>query len=1216
MTSKTSGEAKQGYFESVLNYFSADTVKNGKKIIHNIETLDHDTSEPLKDALKCVETLITYHSQDRYRENDKNLFYQTIQALKVITSSEYPERIFTKVVLKKGENFEAKILSKCETLIELLEKYNRPGLHKPSHEEIGTQLEIVHGILKTEQKNQQGLVPKILSSVFKQLEEKVQTFMEKSSHAARDRHSIATKHPLIKLLDILGNYKYCSEFPAERQSILSNALRNLENNGTLYVGVLQHVQDKGGLNQDDMTVIFTIINDFILAKLNTDHSARDAVKDQTGEAKWKALAKYEGLRSIYSDIEKLKKASDEGSSVRALSSQFELLISILEKQSLLVGEEGGNTLKTLSETIYGWLGLALKEIREASPTNINYIVKKFHEVKRLHKNEKYLESIRLAQRLIEDSIGEKLWDPKEIASPLSSLQLLLNDFNSVSAPRSPPKSEEVRKEFKRITDQPNQMPVNEAWDKAWDGVIQGKRHELVTNICEISAFKISMQYILGKSSDERDRIYKKVDESLVKIAGENGNYDGDNFEDRIKTALVIITNRPHLDIPQASVDKITGALNMIRNIHYSGNREKRELHKTLYFCLLKEVIDSDANISSLSKMAGNLVLNVIYKILELFIQPFSEALLERFKEYMIDSSNGTLTEVHLAPIKALGCSLGSYSTAKKAWPDLKNRQVNGKDMPHEKRILVGKTTKVAMERILDNSLYYHGYEPMELDREAGYVAVDRFLNVVDFMKCSEEWHSTINRRAKAPLIKDPETRLQVFVNSFGILIKRILSLLPHTIVGSIRFCLKILELLINFLAQQLAKFAIWKWDIISNLITDITDSLFKGSYNSPVIDELSLDQLKLLDRKILHDSDEEGGGISNNEFSLRKKDLREFFAKFIETVDIVNKDTTQEVSNAGSNLLTAPIKLQIKNILKEHLSSLFLASSELILEKKQMNDLLLTILTSATEGMRGTASSNDDEKQARKIHGEKQIQIRKHLSNIRRNGVNPLVSRIINQIFTSSSDMLLDYIEWLERRLFSSDQDPKRNIILMLKNDLKGFARKTEEEQDVLLRKIEEEYTTFLQGFIAKQSNMDDHEQITNSLKINSFIGNAVKPKVKKLTDKLTSFIEIKEGRIAKIPEIQRLLKDFEQPKLREKLMIIKEAEKLNIKDRQSGIQGKVQTLADMCRDGARNIITPYAQQLINKLVKRQTKNSRELFQQPDLLRHILRYQLLNFVRA
>lgn len=956
------------------------------------------------------------------------------------------------------------------------------------------------------------------------------------------------------------------------------------------------------------------------------------------EAMWLAVAHFEDLQKCEELHQQLRGAQE--CRITDLPTQLDILISILEKEPQLLEDGGERMLAELSQIILGWVNLAVREMKNYRNADETEIDRKFEKVTQLIAKGKYLDGIRLAQRLIEESpVGLRMWREEQVASPKDLFSATLEDFRTVSAPIKPPKSQA---EVKRKLGIAEEAPVGD-WDAAWETVIEKERHKLVRNSCDFTAFNVALRYVMGFSAEERESVYKKLLESLEAVAGRNRNYNGPDLRERVKQAIASVCKKfPH-EITDESVEKILIALDEVRNAGYDAERTAKELHETLYFSLLWEVIDhANPNSiipSSVMKLAGHGLLVIMHKLLEFFIRPFAESLLQAIQRDVILPTNGALTETHLNPIKSLGKALDSYTSAKKAWSELKSDQAKGHVTALAERTLIGKDEQEAMEIILDNPAYYHGYDPREIDLEVGYLAVDHFLQVTDFSKTTEAWHELISYNAQRPLIASPSTPLEEWINTIGGLMMRVISIIPHAVIYTLHFCLKVVETLINFLAKQLAKFAIWKWDIVTNLLEEMTKSLFKESYHTPVLDELVLDQLKELERQILQDSQEERGGMLEHESPLIKRQIREAFANLFEAIEIDSKDTSQEVDDHGLNPTTKWAKIQLKSNLKELLTSLLVVSSQSFLHKEQMHELLLKVLTTANDGLRGKTtmlkpeelqalreelgrepSAGEIERRARHIHGRLQGEIEGRLNNILENGVNPVISRTIDQGLKGPSDMLLDYIAWMERRLFSypgRGLASERNIIHMLREDLEGFNGKNPTEQDDVLRKIHGDYTTFIQEFIAKQSNIDQ-ERIPNDLKLNLFIRTDLHPILEELTPELMHFIGRREGRPEAIVRIQALLKRLEDKLIekRESFNKIKRAEQSRVEGMRKGFGGFVQAAVDVGKGLVHDQVTPYAQRILNGQIRGLADKSRGLYQNPVLVKHIIRYQMLGWVEG
>lgn len=967
--------------------------------------------------------------------------------------------------------------------------------------------------------------------------------------------------------------------------------------------------------------------DTILLETNEDR--------KSAEALWMAIAHHEETQKCTA----LRGQFLEDRTTQNLPTQFDLLISFLERQPQLLPDGGGALMGELTEMIVQWTDLArvaMLQERGADQVEIN---RQFELVMQQTRKGNHLEAIRMAQRLVEGSpLGLRMWDGEEAASAGSFLGNALHDINSVVPPRAPPKSSgEVRKKLG--------VGENEEidWDKAWNKVIDTERQNLVTNTCDVTAFNISMTYVVGRSSDERKDLYDKLVSAIDDVAGESGNFDGGDLEDRVRRALSSIGG----STSDESIEKIMIALDEVKGADYDNDRKRKELHETLYFSLLWEHLDQSEDLNFLTKLAGHSILVVVHKLLQFFIRPFTESLLNMLRRDIILPSNGALTETHLSPIRTIGNALDSFSDAKKAWAGLKEKQARGEIHVHPERSLLGKDEIEGVGIVLDDPIYYHGYDPKEVDLEFGYRAVDELLEVAHFCERTKSWHETISHNANRPLIEEPDGNFQEWVNTIGVAIKKVISIIPHLFVYAIHLCLKVLEMLFNFLAKQLAKWAIWNWDIVTVLLDQMTNSLFKSTTHAPVVDELLLDQLKELEEHIRHDSQEERAGMLGHESPLVKRQMQEAFAKLFEAIEIDSKDTAQEVNDSGTNPLTKWGKIQLKSNLKELLSSLLIVSSQSFLNREQMNEVLLKTLTSANEGLRGqTAALKPDEMQklredlggrepttqeieqrSRQNQAKLQSEIQEKLNTILENGVNPAIQRTIEGTLKGPSDHLLEYVGWMERRLFSSpgqELATENNILQTLRSDLQNLRDNREEKH---LRDVHGHFSSFIQEYVAKQANLD-RSRIPNGLKLNRLFHHnlaedrnpenerSLKKHFKDLTDQMVALVRTPEE--AQIAAMELTLNQLETTlkEQREEISKIKRAEQSRVEGMHQGFTGVVRRVIEEVKDEAQREITPIAQKALNYQIRRLSSQSQGLAQNPVIIRHVTRNLMLSFVEA
>ena len=959
---------------------------------------------------------------------------------------------------------------------------------------------------------------------------------------------------------------------------------------------------------------------------------------------WIAMAHHEELGKCWTYYKEINDPT-EGKK-EDLAQNLEDLNSLLERQPQLL-ENGNKLMEKVQYKVWGWIDKAQTLMKEQKGADELDIDRKFRKVLEMLRKEDFLEAIRYTQRLVEESpLGLDMWRGEDVASPRSLLESTLNDFCMVDPPQAPPKSAETVKKKLGI-DEDTRI---ENWEAKWKEVIDKEQDKLVTNTCGSNAFKFGMTWLVRKDEDETAALYKNVIHGLEHVAGEGQNYAGKDLDDRIRQALAWALNKRVDQISEKSVQDIKTSLNEVRGAGLLDDQKRKQLHETLYFSLVWSILEDQSEAPAFVNRIIHFIITMVYTVSELFIRPFAASLLESLRKDVILHSNGTLTETHLIPIKSLGRGLESFVTAKKAWPELKKQQATGKDNPVSERILIGKLEQEAMENILDNPLYYHGYDPREIDREIGYLAVDHFLRISENLGLPElraqtlEWHQQIYDAANAFEIENPESYLDHIVNYTTIALKHIISLVPHAIALLTNLILKVSESVLDFSGQQIAKWIIWQFDIVTNMLDQMTDSLFNNTYHTPVMDELLLEQLEELEKQILKDSQEERGGALEHESPVVKRQIREAFAHLFEAIEIESRDTSQEVELTSDPTTYKFLKTEAQKNLQELLTSLLVVSSQSFLNQSQMNEILLKTLNSANEGLRGKTSTLEDadlqrltaelgrpptdkekkdelEKQAVRAQGKTQGEISRRFTNILDNGVNPMVQRRIDESVKSSSDRLFEYAAWMERRLFSypgEESTSKRNIIHMLKQKLDDLKTEPDlKKQDQLLREIHEEYTTFIQEFIAKQQTVDQ-TRISSVLKMNKFVKQDVETYLKTLNEQLMILFKPQGKQADRIIAAKETLEKLETNliKKRETFNKIKRSEQSRAEGMHKGIEGLAKKVVIQGKEIIKDQVTPIAQNILNAQIKNLEANTQRIYGNRVLIKHLCRHQMLGYIEA
>ena len=916
------------------------------------------------------------------------------------------------------------------------------------------------------------------------------------------------------------------------------------------------------------------------------------------EALWKAVAKEENRRQSLALLEDLKRK--DNTKLTDLPKRLELLVSILELE-----EHGEEDNSRLLNEITTCADLAKSEMIKINQGRRDSIKLKFIPVLEYLENGDYLDATRLTQRIVDSSkLRNQMYVEGEADSMKSELELHIETILNYTVP---PKNHKSAKLAIAVLREEHITP------DSMERAIEKTRQNLVTNTCEMVTSDFCLKFLLHKNEDERKTSRRTLVLALDHVAGPNGDYEGEDLKARVLKAVLDIRGLPPEAVDDQAVKRvIEDAANRIMTALAEANtpKEKREAH---LWELLTEIIE-EGDIDAVTKKLSHGALVFIYKLLEFFLDPFTKSIKEFLRNHLILPSNGTLTSKNMITqiLEQTGKGLSTYSKAKKKWKKIEDAQAIGNNVVHPDRTIIGKNEQEAIRTILNNPNYFGAYDRRELGNEAGYALIDKFLYVADFCNTTENWHDNINATADRPLDNLANDPFRTNLSNVWVLIKQILAVIPHSGVYLIQYSLKFLELLINFLAKQIAKFGIWQSGIVTKLLDSMADSFLKEKHNNPLIERILFERLQELEKLVSQDSQEEKGGNVSKEVSTEtRRKIETFFSHLFEALELDSKDTSSEVDHHGKNDSLKELKVEIKTNLKKLLAKLLIVSSESFLNTEQMNDVLLKLLISANKGLRGDGEKIDPDHDNSQTIAQRKLQkgITEKLKSIIEIGVNPVISRSVDLILKGSSDRLKDFTGWMERRLFSNrgiEKNSERNIIHMLSDHLTGFMDKTAQDQEEVLRKIKKEYLTFFQEFFAKQQNMDGSTQ-HNSLKLNNFSRSELQPQLLELTRLLNVFFENSDDRETKIAAILAHLRMFEAGLIekREKLNKIDRAEQSNIEGKQRGVDGLVHTLFEKAKSKARKELIPIIQDLVNKLILGKANAGRGLTQNRVLIRAV-----------
>ncbi|MCB1081233.1 MAG: hypothetical protein KDK69_05360, partial [Chlamydiia bacterium] len=232
--------------------------------------MDQEATVPLKEALASVRALMDHNVKTGSLDGEEGLIEETIRSLSVIIASETPQRIFPSPALEEAPAREHAqgIQRRCQPLAQNLRDFTSVGLVKPEVPVIARQLQEVYEVLDIEKRKQVGPIARGMDAIIKRVHEEYQKATGQAEQAAEARRTASNQHPLLKLLGLLGTYENHAAFLEDRRQIdLYNALFELNNYGTHFEGILEHVLEEGRLPASN-PAIFKKISNFLRKKIH------------------------------------------------------------------------------------------------------------------------------------------------------------------------------------------------------------------------------------------------------------------------------------------------------------------------------------------------------------------------------------------------------------------------------------------------------------------------------------------------------------------------------------------------------------------------------------------------------------------------------------------------------------------------------------------------------------------------------------------------------------------------------------------------------------------------------------------------------------------------------------------------------------------------------------------------------------------------------------
>ncbi|MCB1085302.1 MAG: hypothetical protein KDK60_04295, partial [Chlamydiia bacterium] len=602
---------------------------------------------------------------------------------------------------------------------------------------------------------------------------------------------------------------------------------------------------------------------------------------------WEALAIYEQVEECSRLSAEMTSKSTRDKSTYAILESLDQAINYLERVPFLDKKAQEKAMEKITKHILDWMNFAKVQMQNQTHSTWRHseIERNFEEAIKMLRKGDFIGALKYIRNIIlEGELGTILG--REVDTPLTGLKVPFNSFNEAILPEKPSK---VKKEvYTRLGMDPNTEWKGEYLDEA----IAKEQVSLVNNVLMLACHQFVAFFIKPENPQQE---FSSLVSAMDTLSGDNKSYELNGLEEELKK---LVPNGYHLESEEGRqlVSRVRENIKTTKELYSDLKSEaaQKALHESLYFSLLSVVIETHTTPWSLGRLSANGLFVVFYKLVELFVRPFTETLIRSFRENVALQSQGTLNETHLRPVAGLTKAFSTYNQTLLHWKErLDDQEKPNAPSKKKGRYLTGeKGGDVVI--LLDNKQRYDGMTPSQIGRAAGYHAVTKYLRVANI--CTRM--NGLLQNIQHNVARDEYENF--VINQAYKVIKHILSIIPYTLTYSAYFSLKLLEVSFNFLAQQVAMFAIWKWDLINVLIEQSLTSIFESKERAPIFDSLVLDALKDfkrdLDRGVPQQEAKAGGMDETN-----VKKIGGLLQHLFETIELDKYDSAQQLEDRSRN---------------------------------------------------------------------------------------------------------------------------------------------------------------------------------------------------------------------------------------------------------------------------------------------------------------------------
>lgn len=625
--------------------------------------------------------------------------------------------------------------------------------------------------------------------------------------------------------------------------------------------------------------------------------------------------------------------------------------------------------------------------------------------------------------------------------------------------------------------------------------------------------------------DEDNPTLKGVKESLTKILKKKPTAT------TMEAALGALLNRGSLDKESSEDRKLLDIVEQkveetMQHPQLEDVDFHRALHKDIHQGLLGIIIyqtNSTGSRSAAWKALARGTHVVIYEFIELFVRPYADFAFNNLGT-LFEETNGIQSK-HLVPIKAVSGGSSTYlNVLKNAWrPALDEQNKTNGNGRSNKEILSG--NKDDLPILLNARNHYKGVNPSQLTRQSAYSFADN-IRLPDFCssirkKIDGIWYhcNYFNR----DFMNYPITAVNWVVSWIPYLILHLVNAVVYTTMSAF-----------NVMIQQGAKFYLWKTDLADKLLEKTLASLTGAGIQkptSPIVDTLLLEQLQEVRDELKRngirpsESAETTSADTNN-----KRAISEAIQHIMELIDLNEYQSLESFEQRSAP--NQAKKIAYKQI-KKLLTDILVNTSKSLLQKEPMEELLFKLLKIADEGLQGgevamlthkqkralaqklskeevsELTSQEIREEAERSQKEAATEIQKLVKEIQDLAINPTIDKKIDETLQTRSQLLFDYIAWIEKTLFSysgNGDSNEKNLIHTLKHQLSQFKAEGANSDEVVCS-VHEKYSVFILEMKNFQRNLDKSPS-PNSPELTQLIDNHLKRPLQDLTNNLTQWMQ------------------------------------------------------------------------------------------------------------